>query len=77
MLIQQRFSSSANPHIPTNTVVECQDERSQTLENKARAMSFVASKILSVQREKQQQERSEQRRLQVGSGDRSESVYEL
>ena len=37
-------------------------------------MSLLQSKILAVQREKQQQERSEQRRLQVGSGDRSERI---
>ena len=60
-------------HIPTNTVVECQDERSQH-KNKARAMSLLQAKILSSQREAQQQERSEQRRLQVGSGDRSERI---
>lgn len=60
-------------HIPTNTVVECQDERSQH-KNKARAMSLLQAKILSVQRDKQQHERSEQRRLQVGSGDRSERI---
>ena len=60
-------------HIPTNTVVECQDERSQH-KNKARAMSLLQAKILSVQRDAQQRERSEQRRLQVGSGDRSERI---
>lgn len=60
-------------HIPTGTVVECQDERSQH-KNKARAMSLLQAKILSSQRQKQQQERSEQRRLQVGSGDRSERI---
>ncbi len=60
-------------HLPTNIVVECQDERSQH-KNKARAMSLLQAKILQVQKEKQHQERSEQRRLQVGSGDRSERI---
>jgi peptide chain release factor 1 len=60
-------------HLPTNIVVECQDERSQH-KNKARAMSLLQAKILQVQRDQQQQERSEQRRLQVGSGDRSERI---
>ncbi len=60
-------------HIPTGVVVECQDERSQH-KNKARAMSLLGAKILSVEREKQASERAEQRRLQVGSGDRSERI---
>lgn len=60
-------------HLPTNIVVECQDERSQH-KNKARAFSLLQAKILQVQKEKQHKERSEQRRLQVGSGDRSERI---
>ena len=60
-------------HVPTGVVVECQDERSQH-KNRARAMSLLAAKILSLQREQQAQERAEQRRLQVGSGDRSERI---
>ena len=60
-------------HVPTGVVVECQDERSQH-KNRARAMSLLGAKILSLQREQQAQERAEQRRLQVGSGDRSERI---
>lgn len=60
-------------HIPTGVVVECQDERSQH-KNRARAMSLLQAKILSVEREKQAKDRAEQRRLQVGSGDRSERI---
>jgi peptide chain release factor 1 len=60
-------------HIPTGIVVECQDERSQH-KNKARAMSLLQAKILSVEKENQAKERSEQRKLQVGSGDRSERI---
>ncbi len=60
-------------HIPTNTVVECQDERSQH-KNKARAMSFLQARLLNNEREKQQTEQAENRRNLVGSGDRSERI---
>lgn len=60
-------------HLPTGIVVECQDERSQH-KNKARALSLLSSRILSVQREKQQAEQSAKRRNLVGSGDRSERI---
>ena len=60
-------------HIPTNTVVECQDERSQH-KNKARAMSLLQARLLDSEREKRQSERAENRRNLVGSGDRSERI---
>lgn len=60
-------------HLPTGTVVECQDERSQH-KNKARAMSLLQAKILAAEQAKQQQQQAEKRRLQVGSGDRSERI---
>ncbi len=60
-------------HIPTNTVIECQDERSQH-KNKARAMSLLQAKLLSSERDKQQSEEAENRRNLVGSGDRSERI---
>lgn len=60
-------------HIPTNTVIECQDERSQH-KNKARAMSLLQAKLLSRERDKQQSEEAENRRSLVGSGDRSERI---
>ena len=60
-------------HLPTGTVVECQDERSQH-KNRARAMSLLQAKLLDAARSEQESEQAENRRLQVGSGDRSERI---
>ncbi len=60
-------------HIPTGIVVECQDERSQH-KNRARAMSLLQARLLNDEVEKQLAEETESRRLQVGSGDRSERI---
>lgn len=60
-------------HIPTGTVVECQDERSQ-YKNKDRAMKILRSRLLDAQREKQNAEIADARRSQVGTGDRSERI---
>jgi peptide chain release factor 1 len=60
-------------HIPSGLVVECQDERSQH-KNRAKAMSLLSSRLLQAERDKQEKERAQTRRLQVGSGDRSERI---
>ena len=60
-------------HLPTGTVVECQDERSQH-KNRAKAMAVLRARIMNAEVAKQQSEQAETRRLQVGSGDRSERI---
>ncbi|HAS38082.1 MAG TPA: peptide chain release factor 1, partial [Ruminococcaceae bacterium] len=60
-------------HIPTGTVVECQDERSQ-YKNKDKAMKILRSRILEQERAKQNEAIAGERKSQVGTGDRSERI---
>lgn len=60
-------------HLPTGIVVECQDQRSQH-KNRARAMSLLQARLANDEADKAHAEQSESRRLQVGSGDRSERI---
>ena len=60
-------------HVPTNTIVFVQDERSQH-KNKARAMGLLKARLYDAQRQKLDAERAADRKAQVGSGDRSERI---
>ena len=60
-------------HLPTGTVVECQDERSQ-YKNKDRAMQILRSKLYEAEQAKQAAAVAAERKSQIGSGDRSERV---
>lgn len=60
-------------HLPTNITVSMQDEKSQ-IKNREKAMRVLRSRIYEAERERQQQEMSQNRRSQIGSGDRSERI---
>jgi len=71
--MQKNATAIRITHKPTDMVISCESERSQT-KNKRRALSILRSRLYEIERQKQIEERAEARRVQVGSGGRSEKI---
>ena len=71
--VNKTSSAVRMTHLPTGLVVSCQDEKSQH-KNRSKALKIMKSRLFELEQKKKQQERSDQRRTQIGSGDRSERV---
>jgi peptide chain release factor 1 len=71
--MQKNATAVRVTHLPTGMVVTCESERSQ-FQNKERAMAILRARLYAIEEQRQLEERGETRRLQVGSGERSEKI---